>query len=111
MRVYAHQITEEVSPVPVKTIALFTLIVLVATPYGLRYYRATAGWEQPSKRRRSPAPRNDEDPAPEPSPGRARAFAETRVRVPAPPQDPAPACQARSASATSRQTRPSSAIR
>ena len=66
---YSKQITDQVTPVPWKTIALFTAIVLIATPYALRYYRATAGETAPAKKSPSPSGR-----AP------ARTHDETRVR-------------------------------
>lgn len=68
---YSKQISDEVSPIPWKTIILFSVIILLATPYALRYYRATAGDAVP-ERKKSPSP----SPA-----ARARsAFDETKVR-------------------------------
>lgn len=71
---YSKGVTDQVTPVPWKTIALFTGILLLVTPYALRYYRATAGEVEPATRRRSPSP----------SPSRAAreraAYEETKVR-------------------------------
>jgi len=71
---YSKQVSDQVTPVPWKTIGLFGIIILLATPYALRYYRATAGDAAAPERKRSPSP----SPA-----GRAanqRAYDETRVR-------------------------------
>src|SRR4051812_22955101 len=68
---YAKQISDEVTPIPWKAIILFTAVILLATPYALRYYRATAGDAAPQRKR---------SPSPSPS-GRARSgYEETRVR-------------------------------
>jgi hypothetical protein len=71
---YSKQITDQVTPVPWKTIGLFTAILLLVTPYALKYYRATAGESAPAKKSPSPPVR---------SPSRAAAAAandDTRVR-------------------------------
>lgn len=109
---YANQVTDQVSPIPWGTITLFALILLIATPYGLRYYRATAGWggEKPGTPRRSGGrssvpPRGDargeprgeargerdaresEEPPPRPAgSGKGWANDETRVRAVGTPQ-------------------------
>lgn len=70
---YSKQISDQVTPVPWKTIGLFTVILLLATPYALRYYRATAGEAQP-ERKRSPSP------SPSGRSVNARAYEETKVR-------------------------------
>jgi len=68
---YSKQVTDQVTPIPWKTIALFTAILLVVTPYALRYYRATAGESAPAKKSPSPSGRANAN---------ARAYDETRVR-------------------------------
>ncbi|HEY8209715.1 MAG TPA: hypothetical protein VIG99_19645 [Myxococcaceae bacterium] len=52
---YSKQISDEVTPIPWKAIILFSVIILLATPYALRYYRATAGDAVP-ERKKSPSP-------------------------------------------------------
>jgi hypothetical protein len=68
---YSKQVTDQVTPMPWKTIALFSGILLLVTPYALKYYRATAG-ENASVKKKAPSPagRNATD----------RAYDETRVR-------------------------------
>lgn len=71
---YSKQVTNQVTPIPWKTIILFSVILVLATPYALRYYRATAG-DAVAERKRSPSP----------SPSRRasanqRAYDETKVR-------------------------------
>jgi len=70
---YSKQVTDQVTPIPWKTIALFTAILLVVTPYALRYYRATAGESAPVKKSPSPSVRANAN-------ANARAYDETRVR-------------------------------
>lgn len=71
---YSKQVTDQVTPIPWKTIGLFAIILLLATPYALRYYRATAGDAAP-ERKRSPSPSPSGR-----SGGKARAYDETKVR-------------------------------
>jgi hypothetical protein len=107
---YANQITEQVSPIPWKTIGLFALILAVATPYGLRYYRSTAGWgeDKPAKRRsaRNPPPRNDEAPAPAPSGGSGKGWANDETRVRSAPSQPQSHSQDNTRVPIRRNTRP-----
>jgi hypothetical protein len=71
---YSKQVSDQVTPIPWKAIALFTVILLIATPYALRYYRATAGDVMP-ERKRSPSPSPSGRSA-----ANARAYDETKVR-------------------------------
>ena len=69
---YSKQVSDQVTPIPWKTILLFTIILLLATPYALRYYRATAGDAAPERKR---------SPSPSPSGRSAKsAYEETKVR-------------------------------
>src|SRR5439155_25682337 len=81
---YSKQVSDQVTPIPWKAITLFAVILLIATPYALRYYRATAGEATPERKK---------SPSPSPS-GRApsRAYEEPRLRNtnPADGHTPAP---------------------
>jgi len=69
---YSKQVTHQVTPIPWKTIALFTGILLLVTPYALKYYRATAGDAAPARKSPSPAGKR--------AAAESRAYDETRVR-------------------------------
>jgi len=69
---YSKGVTDKVSPIPWKTILLFTIALAIVTPYAVRYYRATAG-ESESAKKRAPSP-------PRTGTGKVRAFDETKVR-------------------------------
>jgi len=71
---YSKQVTDQVTPIPWKTIGLFSIILVLATPYALRYYRATAG-DAVAERKRSPSP----SPSNRAS-AKQRAYEETKVR-------------------------------
>jgi len=77
---YSKQISDQVTPIPWKTIILFGVILVLATPYALRYYRATAGETEPA-RKRSPSPSTERERSGRaPSSVNQRAYDETRVR-------------------------------
>src|SRR3954464_13813960 len=52
---YSKQVTDQVTPIPWKAIILFGVLLVLAPPYALRYYRATAG-DAGAERKRSPSP-------------------------------------------------------
>jgi len=69
---YSKGVTDQVAPVPWKSISLFVLVIALIAPFALRYYRATAGQAEKAPARRSPSP------APS---GRGRAQAQDATRI------------------------------